>query len=588
MILKALYDYYYRSGNDVAPEGLEYKEIGFVIVIDRDGNFTGRIENRIGTKKLVVKTNGRTGKKFQPNHLWDNFAYVLGISKENLHINDDDLSADIKKNEEDVQKRHSAFVQYVNELASLHEDDEDLRAICMFYEKNKDLFSLLRECDNFEEIKNNLNKNISFLIQGELQIVAEKEKILSYYLSSEYLNRENNDLKSICLVTGEKCVHVKTFSKIQLGKYSNTKLVSFQKNKGYDSYGKEQGGNATMSKPAEFAIATALKKLVASGSHNIFSVGNRSFVYWASRVSDSSKLLEDSIYAIFGWQRDDDDPNARVKHVTEAYKSIYSGKILSTSDDRFYILGLYPANEARIAISYWCEQSVEDFAKKIRRHFEDMEIIKPDNINYTNVGVLKMLEAVSFAKDIKKNCPPNLPEAVVKSIFEGIPYPASLYQACIRRIRAEVSKEKISFMRAAIIKAYLNRLNDNNNKKIEIMLDKENTNLGYLCGRLFAVLDKIQYAANGQNSIRTSYMNAASVTPTIVFGRILSLSNAHITKLKKEKPGLAFMFESMKTEIMDKISAVGFPAHLDLQDQGRFFVGYYHQMNDKKETDTDN
>ena len=29
MILKALYDYYHRSGDDVAPFGLEYKEIGF-------------------------------------------------------------------------------------------------------------------------------------------------------------------------------------------------------------------------------------------------------------------------------------------------------------------------------------------------------------------------------------------------------------------------------------------------------------------------------------------------------------------------------------------------------------------------------
>ena len=33
MILKALYDYYHRSGDDVAPFGLEYKEIGFIIAV---------------------------------------------------------------------------------------------------------------------------------------------------------------------------------------------------------------------------------------------------------------------------------------------------------------------------------------------------------------------------------------------------------------------------------------------------------------------------------------------------------------------------------------------------------------------------
>lgn len=45
MILKALYDYYHRSGDDVAPFGLEYKEIGFIIVIDRCGKFL-RFEDR--------------------------------------------------------------------------------------------------------------------------------------------------------------------------------------------------------------------------------------------------------------------------------------------------------------------------------------------------------------------------------------------------------------------------------------------------------------------------------------------------------------------------------------------------------------
>ena len=38
--------------------------------------------------------------------------------------------------------------------------------------------------------------------------------------------------------------------------------------------------------------------------------------------------------------------------------------------------------------------------------------------------------------------------------------------------------------------------------------------------------------------------------------------------------------EKIKQEILDKVSADGFPTHLDLQDQGRFFVGYYHQRQD--------
>lgn len=177
--------------------------------------------------------------------------------------------------------------------------------------------------------------------------------------------------------------------------------------------------------------------------------------------------------------------------------------------------------------------------------------------------------------------PPSLPDSVVKSIFQGMPYPYTLYAACIRRIRAEQS---LTITRAAIIKAYLNRL-DNSEQKIDIMLDKENKNQGYLCGRLFAVLEKIQEEANNQHSIRERFMNSASATPVMVFPTILNLSSHHIEKLSE---GRTVQFEKLKQEIVDKILADGFPVHLDLQDQGRFFVGYYHQRQDFFEKKAEN
>jgi CRISPR-associated protein Csd1 len=177
------------------------------------------------------------------------------------------------------------------------------------------------------------------------------------------------------------------------------------------------------------------------------------------------------------------------------------------------------------------------------------------------------------------DAPPNLPDAVVKSIFQGIPYSYTLFASCIRRIRAESAdknKDSVHITRAAIIKAYLNRIN--NNQEIKVMLDKENTNPGYLCGRLFAVLDKIQEEANNQHSIRERYMNSASSTPAAVFSTILNLSNHHVENLKNE--GRKIYFEKLKQEIINKIDAAGFKAQLDLQDQGRFFIGYYHQRQD--------
>ena len=109
------------------------------------------------------------------------------------------------------------------------------------------------------------------------------------------------------------------------------------------------------------------------------------------------------------------------------------------------------------------------------------------------------------------------------------------------------------------------------------MLDNENKNQGYLCGRLFAVLDKVQEDTNHISTIRERYLNAASSRPSSVFATILNLSAHHTEKLTEKSK---IYYEKIKQEIFDKLPSEGFPSHLDLQDQGRFFVGYYHQRQD--------
>lgn len=591
MILRALYDYYHRSREALAPEGLEYKEIAFAIVIDNNGNFK-RFEQMLGCSKLVIKNNGRTGIKSLPNHLWDNWAYVLGFSSATLLIGKEDLETEKKaKRDKELIKNlrcNKAFVEYVDSLANSYPEDSDLKAISMFYRKDYDYFALAQESDQWDAIKKNLTKNISFIIEGELQVIAEKETILSYFFNNrDSANKVGN---TICLVTGEHCSPVLTFTKIQLGKFSDTKLVSFQTNQGYDSYGKEQGENAAMSKEAEFAIATALKKLVSFDSHNRFIIGNRIYAFWASKSSSVGQLAEESIFSLFSSLNNEDDPDRSLEYIKSVFESIYTGKNPIQDNEMFYILGLFAANKARIAVSYWEEISVKEFAGKILQHIEDMAIAQKNGGNTNYWGLFNMMKEISLKRDIS-NIPPNLPDAVVKSIFQGAPYPASLFQACIRRIRAEICKEvngkkvnPVNTTRIAIIKAYLNRLIDNN-KKIQIMLDKENNNQGYLCGRLFAVLENLQYAANKQDTIRSSYMNAASSTPAAVFSTILKLSNSHFGKLAKDKKGLAMYFDTQKEEIIAMLR--DFPETLSLQDQGRFFLGYYHQKNYKENNENE-
>ena len=306
-------------------------------------------------------------------------------------------------------------------------------------------------------------------------------------------------------------------------------------------------------------------------------VGSRTFLFWTSKYDEVGQKAEDSFFTLFGFENQKDDPNRNIEQVRKVFEAIYKGVLKTTSEDKFFILGLAP-NTARIAVVYWVEIPIHKFAKTICRHFDDMEVIDTRMEKKPYMSLRNMISTVTLGGKAS-DATPNLPEALVKSIFEGLPYPQTLFSSCIRRIRAESGdkdKNSVHVTRAAILKAYLNRIN--NNQEIKVMLDKENSNQGYLCGRLFAVLDKIQEEANNQHSIRERYMNSASSTPAVVFSTILNLSNYHAENLKNE--GRKVYFEKLKQEIISKIDAGGFMAQLDLQDQGRFFIGYYHQRQD--------
>lgn len=604
MILKALYDYYDRCGN-LPAAGMEEKEIGFIIVISEEGKFVRfddcRTDKNQARMYLVKKHVGRSSA-VAANYLYDNSTYVLGyadmdndVVKSEKEVNDlkeqASQSEEVQKAYQDAdkalqelrskrnEKEQSCLIAFKEKVASIYKiypDSSELAAICKFYQQSKEeILSSIMHDNLWEEIKKNLSKKFStfsFRIDGDLKIVAEKRELLQLEESEESI--DGND---ICLITGEKGLAVDTTTATMIpGSQATAKLVSFQVNSGYDSYGKKKCGNAPISQKAEFAYTTALNAMLQKGSHNKFNVGNRTFVFWASSNTEVAEQAEESLFDLLGYAEEEhDDPNAKIEQVRKVFTSIYSGSLKTSLDDRFYILGLAP-NAARIAVVYWAECALKDFAGKILRHFEDMEIVDIRKDKKPYMGIKDVLSAVTLSGK-QSEVTPNLPEALVRSIFQGIPYPFTLFSACVRRIRAESGNNKIRIARMAIIKAYLNRINDSN-KKIDIMLDKSNTNQGYLCGRLFAVLDKIQEDANGINSIRERYMNAASATPASVFATILNLSSHHMEKLANE--GRKIFYEKMKQEIIDKIPAAGFPAHLDLQDQGRFFIGYYHQRQD--------
>lgn len=561
MILKALYDYYHRCAN-LPRKGMELKEIGFLLIIDKEGRFIRfedrRLDKKQAQKFLVKKHVGKTSAPVA-NYLYDNSGYVLGYSDKGNAL---------------VQ--YQTFKDKINSIYEAHPDNLDIIAVHKFYQQDHNvILQQIKSDPIWPEIEKNLNKKystFSFLVEGNTKIIAEREELI------DNGSDEQDSVQQTCLVSGEKGKAVKITTATMIpGSQATAKLVAFQVSSGYDSYGKTKGGNAPISEDAEFAYTTALNHLLASNSRNKFMIGLRTFLFWTSKDDEVGQKAEDSFFTLFGFDNAKDDPNRNIEQVRKVFEAIYKGVLKTTSEDKFYILGLAP-NAARIAVVYWTEIPISIFAETICRHFDDMEVVDTRIEKKPYMSLRNMISAVTLGGKVS-DATPNLPETVVKSIFEGLPYPQTLFSSCIRRIRAESGekdKNSVHITRAAILKAYLNR--KNNNQEIKVMLDKENTNQGYLCGRLFAVLDKIQEEANNQHSIRERYMNSASSTPAAVFSTILNLSNHHAENLKNE--GRKIYFEKLKQEIISKIEAGGFKAQLDLQDQGRFFIGYYHQRQD--------
>ena len=114
-------------------------------------------------------------------------------------------------------------------------------------------------------------------------------------------------------------------------------------------------------------------------------------------------------------------------------------------------------------------------------------------------------------------------------------------------------------------------------------LDTSNKETAYVCGRIFAVLERIQWHALGETNatIRDRYFSSASTTPGLAFGRLMNLTQKHLSKIKGEKPGLYVNLDRELQALCKDIEDKEFPATFRLEEQGAFALGYYHQKNKK-------
>ena len=582
MILQALTDYYNRKAADpdsvIAPPGWEDKDIPYIIILDTEGNPVNVLSTIEGsgktkrTKKFRVPQGEKKTSGIKSNLLWDTPEYVIGAAVKKPE--------DQKKSKE--QEKHEAFRKRIAELGDI--DDPGWKAVQKFLE-----FSLeekLTKLSSFESWKNALEEgaNMTFQLAGNPCIVAFSPTVRAVITSQ---NSDDEKIIGRCLVTHaeEPIENLHPAIKgIWNGNSTGTNIVSFNLPP-FWSYGKEYGANAPIGKSTVFAYTTALNTMLNKDSQNRMLVGEASVVFWSERPCS----LETQFPTIF-CEPPKDDPDKGTDAVRALYKSVKTGTYAEEEGKtRFYVLGLSPSS-ARLAIRFWIVSTVHNMANNILQHFEDTRIVHGPKEKDT-LSIFRLL--VNLAVEGKSdNVLPILEGDLMRAILENLPYPRTLLQAAIRRTRAE---QNINYPRAAIIKACLNRqtryLLSTKKEELTMALDLENKNIGYRLGRLFAALEKIQSEANpGLNAtIRDRFYGAASGTPVTVFPNLMRLKNHHLSKM--DNTGRVIYFEKLLSEITSEIA--DFPHHLTMEDQGRFAIGYYHQIQQfytkkEKEQDSEN
>ncbi|ARC51319.1 type I-C CRISPR-associated protein Cas8c/Csd1 [Neisseria mucosa] len=569
MILHALTQYYQRkaeSDGGVAPEGFENKEIPFIIVIDKQGNFIQLEDTRelkgkkkVGRTFLVPKGLGRSGSKSYEvsNLLWDHYGYVLAYAGE--------------KGQEQADKQHASFTAKVNELKQVLPDDAGVTAVAAFLSSAEEK-SKVMQATNWVECAKVKGCNLSFrLVEETVDLVCQSKMVQDYLSVSSDNNEETDDFKEgICLITGKKTLVARKHHQISGIHKQPTPFCAVDKGStAFHSYGKKQGFAFPVGKQAMFEYTTALNTLLAC--ENRFRIGDVTAICWSAKPTP---LEEHLASLISGGGKD--NPDAHIDAVKSLYKSLYSGKYTEPDGkEKFYLLGLSP-NSARIVVRFWHETTVAALSESIAAWYDDLQMVRGENSPYPEYMPLPRLLGNLVLDGKMENLPSDLIAQVTDAALNNRVLPVSLLQAALRRNKAE---QKITYGRASLLKAYINRAiragRLKNMKELTMSLDRNRQDIGYVLGRLFAVLEKTQAEANpGLNAtIADRYFGSASSTPITVFGTLMRLLPHHLNKLEFE--GRAVQLQWEIRQILEHCQR--FPNHLNLEQQGLFAIGYYHE-----------
>lgn len=603
--IHALADYYARLAADpsaaITPYGYALQPISFCLVLSEQGELhtIADLRETAGRKTTahmiaVPHYGSKRTSGIRPYFLWDKSALVLGRDR----VAEERYTGDALR----LTEQFAAFRDLHLGLESRIRNDE-FSAVCRFLRSWEP-----SNADQLPDWVSISGTNLVFKIVGRTHYVHDLEPCRCVWL--EVLESSEPAPIGHCLVTGQLAPIARLHPAIKgvhdPGGQAEKSLVSIntKEQPAFGSFGKEQAFNAPISRPTAFNYATVLNRLLADRRRKI-RLGDTTVVFWAGASPGAARAGASGASGVSAEQAEDafavlaagfsgppsaEDAstvdNARV-FLERAREALLANKGLQGGDTPFFILGLSP-NASRLAVRFWLAGTVDEFAKRLARHVGRLQIVKPDDADpLTDLTLRRLVLETARPKNgwpDEESVSPLLAGAVLRAVLSGGPYPQALLGGVIARIRAEgfAHPDKrndhvlAAWRRAAVLKAMV--ISDPEQESY-VSLNLKGPP-AYQLGRLFAALEKTQDEAfdNSLNAtIKDRYFGSASANPIAAFPRLLRLHVHHLGKLAN--PGRRTNLEKLVQEICSNLGEQ-FPRNLALEQQGQFFLGYYHQRQD--------
>ena len=542
MILKRLAEFADTLA-EIPPPGYQPRFITKAIRLRLDGSLVDVVSlsgekrgAREGQELFVPQEAPRRASGIKARLIADSPNYALAKPRE-------------KDKPEQVRDRHAAYCELVRECVdSTHEPS--VEAVLKWIEAG----GPAALCDDSRVTEND---DLVFEVDGVRP--TDLPRVRDFWA-----NRDKAEHEATCIVTGQFGPVVDRMPApikgVPGGQTTGTTLVSVNFPAG-ESYGLDAALNSPIGKATSEKIGNALNWLLASEQHSL-RIGKAVYIYWTRKGEefDFMSLLR--------------EPKA--EDVRGLLLSPHRGRESASVQSKDFFALCLSANVSRVVIRDYHETTIEVAKACLARWFNAIKLVPLNGGEPEPMSIFRL--AISLFREAN-DMPAHVPVALLRSAFAGTPLPDYLLGLAVKRNLAmqgpytEYNKKRvICEPRLAIIKAIIEQKEGNT----LVSLNTDHPDSAYHCGRLLALLERIQRAALGDinATVVDRYYGSACSSPGSILGNLVNNAQPHLAKLRKDHRDFY-----QQTALEEVLSAIGdsFPRTLDIQRQGLFALGFYHQ-----------